>query len=81
MHLLILILTALLLIPAALAGILDGASQLIHGWRDLSLQVGQLAQAAQPLWAFCQPLLDLLLSLALLALAASLLVHALKFRP
>ena len=81
MHLLILILTALLLIPAALAGILSGASQLNAHWGELSAQLDELAQVVQPLWPVGQSLLGVLTGLLLLGLAAGLLMHALKSRP
>lgn len=81
MHLLILILTALLLIPAAVAGIVGGASQLIGHWGELGAQLDELAQVAQPLWLVGQSLLGVLTGLVLLGVAAGLLMHALKSRP
>lgn len=81
MQLMIMILTALLLIPAAVAGILSGASQLIGGWAELSTQIQEVAVIAEPLWTFGQSLLGMLSGLILLGLAAVLLLHALKSRP
>ncbi|MGY6554273.1 MAG: hypothetical protein ACXIUM_07090 [Wenzhouxiangella sp.] len=81
MHLIIMILTALLLIPAAVAGILSGASQLIGGWTELSSQIQEVAVIAEPLWTLGQSLLGVLTGLILLVLAAALLMHALKSRP
>jgi hypothetical protein len=79
-HLLIVILTALLLIPAAVAGILGSASLLIANWGHLSGQLHELARAAEPLWPLGQSLLGVLAGLSLLGLAGGVLVHELKSR-
>ena len=81
MQLIVMILTALLLIPAAVAGIISNASQLIGGWSDLSMQLQEIAATATPLWVFAQSLLGMLTGFILLGLAAVLLAHALKFQP
>lgn len=81
MHLIIMLLTALLLIPAAVAGILRGASQLIGGWSELNAQIQEVALIAAPLWTLGQSLLGMLTGLILLGLATVLLVHALKSWP
>ena len=81
MYLLILILTALLLIPAAVAGIVGGTIHLIAHWSELASQLDELVQVAQPLWGAGQSVLGMVLGLTLLVLAAGLLIHALKSRP
>lgn len=81
MQLMLMILTALLLIPAAVAGILSSASQLIGRWSELNAQIHELALIAEPLWLFGQSLLGVMSGTILLGLAAVLLMHALKSRP
>lgn len=80
MHGLIALLTALLLIPAALAGISSGLHQLLAAFDELPRHWGELVQAAQPLGPACQSLLCLLGGALVLGTAVGLLVHGLKSR-
>jgi hypothetical protein len=80
MQIIILAVTALLLIPAAMAGIIRGAHELISAWGEVGSQLDELAQLAEPLLPIGQSLLSLTISLVLLALVGVMLAHALKSR-
>lgn len=74
MHLLTILLSTLLLIPAALAGIAAGLRELEASSSDLLVQVARLIDIGQSLWPACYALvlvaggaLLLLASLVLLA--------------
>lgn len=80
MQIIILALSALLLIPAAVAGIIRGAHQLISSWGEVGSQLDELLQLAAPLLPVGQSLLNLTVGLTLLTLVGVMLAHALKSR-
>lgn len=80
MHALIALLTALLLIPAALAGIGGGLQQLLGLLDELPQHWSAVVQAAGPLLPACQSLLVLFGGAVVLAIAVGLLIHGLKSR-
>jgi hypothetical protein len=80
MHLLLMLLTALLLIPASLAGIAAGLSDLAASGGDLSAQVARLIDIGQSLWPACAGLALVAGGVMLLLTSLVLLTRSLQSR-
>lgn len=79
MHLLLMVLTALLLIPAALAGIAAGLHDLVASGGELAAHIDPLIDIGRALWPACCALAMLAGAIALLMAGIMLLARGLQF--